>query len=68
MEKRVMSKQEVVEETIKILGSIELPMVMFGAISSIQGSIRNLRIVNQMIKAEEQAANQEVEDEHADAE
>ena len=53
MEERVMSKQEVVEETIKILGSIELPMVMSDAISSIQGSIRNLRIVNQMMKAEE---------------
>jgi hypothetical protein len=66
MEERVMSKQEVVEETIKILGSIELPMIMSSAISSIQGSIRNLRIVNQMMKAEEEMGRTKDENHNAE--
>ena len=65
---RVMSKKEIIEETVKIFGTVELPMYMFNAINAIHGGLRNLKIVLQMMEAEEQAAKQEVENEHADAE
>ena len=65
---RVMSKKEVVEETIKILGMVELPMCHVAAINAIHGSLRNLKIVVQMMEAEEQAAKQGVKDGNANAE
>ena len=68
MEGRVMSKEQVIEETIKLLSFIELPMVHQKPINAIQGSIHNLNIVLEMMKAENSADHQEVKDEHADAE
>ena len=64
---RVMNKKEVVEETVKLLGSIELPVCMAKAISTIQGGIRNLNIVLAML-AEEEKAREVSEDGNADAE
>lgn len=63
---KLMNKHDIVEETIKILCSIELPMAFAGAIQSIQGSIQNLRIVDQMMTAEEKA-RQEGNNENADS-
>ena len=65
---RLMSKKEIIEETVKIFGTVELPMYMVNAINAIHGGLRNLKVVLQMMEAEEQAAKQEVENEHADAE
>ena len=65
---RVMSKKEVLEETIKIFSMIELPMVQVAAINAIQGGLRNLRIVMQMMEAEEQANKQGAKDGNANAE
>lgn len=67
MEGRVLSKEQVIQETIKILSFIELPMVQKTAINSIQRSIHNLQMVFEAMNEEKKAA-QEVEDEHADAE
>ena len=64
MEERLMSKEQIIEETIKVLGSIELPMIHIKAIESIHGSIKNLSIVLQMMKSEnevEQNANADAE-------
>ena len=66
MEGRVMSKEQVIQETIKILSFIELPMVHKTAINSIQGSIHNLQMVLEAMN-EEKNADQEVKDEHTDA-
>jgi hypothetical protein len=67
MEGRVLSKEQVIQETIKILSFIELPMVHKNAINSIQRSIHNLQMVFEAMNEEKKAA-EEVEDEHADAE
>lgn len=64
---RVMSKKEVVEETVKLLGSIELPVCMETAFNTIRGGIRNLNIVIAML-AEEEKARGDAEDGNADAE
>lgn len=64
---RVMTKKEVVEETAKLLGSIELPVCMAKAINAIQGGIRNLNIVLAML-AEEEKARGGAENVNADAE
>ena len=65
---RVMSKKDIIDETIKILGALELPMYFVTQINAIHGSLRNLKIVTQMMEAEEQAAKQGVEDGNANAE
>ena len=66
MEGRVLSKEQVIQETIKILSFIELPMILKTQINSIQGSIHNLEMVLEAMN-EEKKADQEVKDEHADA-
>ena len=65
---RVMSKKEVVEETMKLLGSIELPVCMATAINTIQSGIRNLNIVVAMLAEEEKAREGAAEDGNANAE
>lgn len=65
---RVLSKKDIIEETIKILGALELPMYLVTQINAIHGSLRNLKIVTQMMEAEEKAAKQGVEDGNANAE
>ena len=67
MEGRVLSKEQVIEETVKILSFIELPMAFKTQINAIQSGIHNLQIVLEAMN-EEKKADQEVEDEHADAE
>lgn len=64
---RVMSKKEVIEETVKLLGSIELPVCMETAFNTIRGGMRNLNIVIAML-AEEEKAQGDAEDGNADAE
>ena len=68
MEGQVMSKEQVIEETIKLLSFIELPMVHQKPINSIQGSIRNLTIVLEMMKAEKEASMQEEKNGNVNAE
>ena len=58
---RVMSKKDIIEETIKILGALELPMYLVTQINAIHGSLRNLKIVTQMMEAEEKAAAMKAE-------
>ena len=64
---RVMNKKEIIEETINILGMIELPVCQAQAITAIQGSMKNLGIVLNMIEAEENAERDE-ENGNADTE
>ena len=70
MEDRKMSTQQVVEETAKILGSIELP-IAFNKISAVlAGCYNNLIIVLQMMEAEKTAAKkaeEKTEEENAEA-
>ena len=51
---KMMNKKEVVEETIKLLGNIQLPVSFKQQIDAIQGGIRNLVIVVKMIDKEEE--------------
>ena len=66
---RVMNKKDILIETIKILGAVELPMICANAINSIQASIKNLDIAIQLIDAEEKPKEREcVGNANADAE
>lgn len=51
---KMMNKKEVIEETIKLLGNIQLPVSFKPQIDAIQGGIRNLVIVVKMIDKEEE--------------
>ena len=64
---RVLNTKQVIEETVKVLCGIELPVCMEQAISAIQGGIHNLNIVLVML-AEEEKAQKGAEDGNADAE
>lgn len=64
---RVMNTKQVIEETVKVIGSIELPVFMAQQISAIQGGIQNLHMVLVML-AEEEKARKGAEDGNADAE
>ncbi len=64
---RVLNTKQVIEETIKVLGGIELPVCMARAISAIQGGVRNLQMVLAMM-AEEEKARKGAEDGNANAE
>lgn len=59
---RVMNKKDILIETIKILGAVELPMICANAINSIQASIKNLDIAIQLIDAEEKPIKKESEE------
>ena len=63
---RVLSTKQVIEETVKVLGGIELPVCMAQAISAIQGGVHNLQMVLAMM-AEEEKARKGAEDGNADA-
>ena len=52
---RVMNTQQILEETVKILSMIELPVIQQDAISAVYGSIRNLQIVLKMMEDEKKA-------------
>lgn len=56
---RVMSKTEVLEKTIEVLGTIELPVYQASLIATIQGAIKNLSVVLQMIDEEEKTQKKE---------
>jgi hypothetical protein len=56
---RVLSKREILVETIKLLGGVELPVSNARAINNIQGGIRNIGIVVQMLDAEEKAEKEQ---------
>lgn len=56
---RVMSKTEVLEKTIEVLGTIELPVYQASLIATIQGAIKNLSVVLQMIDEEEKNKKEE---------
>lgn len=56
---RVMSKTEVLEKTIEVLGTIELPVYQASLIATIQGAIKNLSVVLQMIDEEEKTKKEE---------
>ena len=58
---RVMNTQKILEETVKILGMIELPVIQQDAISAIYGSIRNIQIVLKMMEDEEKNGNADAE-------
>ena len=58
---RVMNTQQILEETVKILGMIELPVIQQDAISAIYGSIRNIQIVLKMMEDEEKNGNADAE-------
>lgn len=51
---KMMNKKEVLEETIKLLGNIQLPVSFKPQIDAIQGGIRNLVIAVKMIDKEEE--------------
>ena len=51
---KLLDKKQVVEETIKILSGIELPMVHWPALLAIHGAIDNLGVVVAMIEKEEE--------------
>ena len=73
MEERKMNTQQVIAETAKIIGSIEMP-IAFNKISTVlAGCYNNLMIVLQMMEAEKNAnikpeENAEVENEHVNVE
>lgn len=68
MNGRIMNTQQILEETTKLLGTIELPVIQQKAISAIFGSIRNIQIVLRMMEDEKNAERQESENGNADAE
>lgn len=63
---RVLSTKQVIEETVKLLCGVELPVCMAKAISAIQGGVHNLQMVLAMM-AEEEKARKGAEDGNADA-
>ena len=68
MDGRIMNTQQILEETTKLLGAIELPVIQQKAISAIFGSIRNIQIVLRMMEDEKNAERQESENGNSDAE
>ena len=73
MEDRKMDKQQIIEETAKIIGNIEIPVALNNIGVILNGCFNNLMIVLQMIEAEKNANQKleektEGEDEHANAE
>lgn len=73
MEDRKMDKQQIIEETAKIIGNIEIPVALNNIGVILNGCFNNLMIVLQMIKAEKNVNRKpeedaEVEDEHVNAE
>lgn len=56
MEKE-MSKRDVIEKCIQILGVIELPVIQWKALSAIRETIGRLGLVIKMIDVEEKAKN-----------
>ena len=57
MEPMEMNKEQVIEETIKVLANISVPVALKRQIlEPIEGAINNLAVVLQMIKAEKDAA------------
>ena len=54
-----MTKEQVIEETIRVLSNISVPVAKKHEIADpIEGSIQNLAIVLQMIEAEKRAAEE----------
>lgn len=51
---KLLDKREVVEETIKILSGIELPVIHWPALLAIHGAVDNLGVVVAMIDKEEE--------------
>lgn len=51
---KLLDKKEVVQETIKILNGIELPVIHWSALLAIRGAIENLGVVVAMIDKEEE--------------
>lgn len=66
MNGRIMNTRQILEETTKLLGTIELPVIQQKAIAAIFGSIRNIQIVLRMMEDEENAERQETENGNAD--
>lgn len=64
---RVLNTKQVIEETVKVLCGIELPVCMAQAISAIQGGVHNLQMVLAMM-AEEEKARKGADDGNANAE
>lgn len=70
---RKMDKQQIIEETAKIIGNIEIPVALNKIGVVLNGCFNNLMIVLQMIEAEKKAnqkpeENMEGKDEHTNAE
>lgn len=68
MEGRIMNTQQILNETMKILGTIELPVINQKAISAIIGCIQNIQIVLRMMEDEKNAERQEMRNGNADTE
>ena len=73
MEERTMDKRQIVEETMKIIGNIEIPVALNNIGVILNGCFNNLKIVLQMMEVEKKAnqkpeENTEGEDEHVNAE
>lgn len=61
MEERTMNKKQIIEETVKIIGSIEVPVALNNIGVILNGCFNNLKIVLQMMKAEEEAKKDEAD-------
>lgn len=66
MEQRELNKEQIIEETMKIIGSIEIPVALNKIGIMLNGCLNNLKIVLQMMEAEKQA--QEEQKDEADIE
>lgn len=70
MEEKKLSTKEVIEETAKIIGSLELPIALNKISAVLAGCYNNLIIVLQMMEAEKNAAEKaekKTEEENAEA-
>lgn len=66
MEEKKLSTKEVIEETAKIIGSLELPIALNKISAVLAGCYNNLIIVLQMMETEKQV--QEEQNDEADIE
>lgn len=68
MDGQVMTAQQILNETVKILGMIELPVIQQKAAVAILGSIQNIQIALHMMEEEKNAERQGAGNGNADTE